>query len=195
MDASPSLTANRAVPSQAQKPASGEIPLETQDNGFGMASLTMLDLELLHHYCISTSLTLSSDPIMRNHFLEGVPQVGHPYVLYSLLALAASHLAHFRPESRRYYYEHARARHTAATSMATTLLPDISTSNAIPIYCLSILTMFISFGSLRDEDDLPFHANSIMPSWLALFRGVRTVLEANNGAIYSSSVAFLFRSY
>ena len=133
---------------------------------------------------------------MRNYFLEGVPQVGfsHPYVLYSLLALAASHLAHFRPESRRYYYEHARARHTAATSMATPLLSNISTINEIPMYCFSILTMFISFASLRDEDDLPFHANSVMPSWLALFRGVRTVLEANNGAIYSSSIAFLFHS-
>lgn len=161
-----------------------------------MPSLTMLDLELLHHYSISTSLTLSSDPIVRNYFLEGVTQLGfsHPYVLYSLLALAASHLAHFRPESRRYYYDHARARHTAATSMATPLLSNISTINAIPMYCFSILTMFISFASLRDDDDLPFHANSVMPSWLALFRGVRTVLEANDGAIYSSSVAFLFRS-
>ncbi|VUC23998.1 unnamed protein product [Clonostachys rosea] len=56
------------------------------------------------------------------------------------------------------------------------------------------MTMFIAFGSLRDDDDLSFHANSVMPTWLALFRGVRTVLEANNGAIYSSSVAFLFRS-
>ncbi|KAM0320582.1 hypothetical protein ACHAPQ_009922 [Fusarium lateritium] len=161
-----------------------------------MTGLTILDLELLHHYSISTSLTLSSDPIVRNYFLESVPQLGfsHPYVLYSLLALAASHLAHFRPESRRYYYDHARARHTAATSMATPLLSDISTTNAIPMYSFSIMTMFIAFASLRDDDDLAFHANSVMPSWLALFRGVRTVLEANNGAIYSSSIAFLFRS-
>ncbi|KIL84643.1 hypothetical protein FAVG1_12170 [Fusarium avenaceum] len=156
----------------------------------------MLDLELLHHYSISTSLTLSADPLVRNYFLERAPQLGflHPYVLYSLLALAASHLAHFRPESRRYYYAQARARHTSATSMATPLLSNISTTNAIPMYCFSIMTMFISFASLRDQDHLPFHANSVMPSWFGLFRGVRTVLEANNRAIYSSSISFLFYS-
>ncbi|KAF4964450.1 hypothetical protein FSARC_7636 [Fusarium sarcochroum] len=160
-----------------------------------MSTLTILDLELLHHYSISTSLTLSSNPIVRNYFLESVPQVGfsHPYVLYSLLALAASHLAHFRPESRRYYYAHARARHTAATSMATPLLAEISTTNMIPMYCFSIMTMFIAFASLRDEDNIPFHDDSVLPSWFALFHGVRTVLEANNGAIYSSSISFLFR--
>lgn len=161
-----------------------------------MTNLTMLDLELLHHYSVSTALTLSSDPVVRDYFLVSVPQLGfsHPYVLQSLLALAASHLAHFRPESRQYYYAHAKARHTTATSMAAPLLSDISTTDAIPMYCFSIMTLFIAFASLRDEDDFASDANDIFPSWLALFRGVRTVLESNNRAIYSSSISFLFYS-
>lgn len=170
--------------------------LLTDTGGAGITNLTILDLELLHHYSISTSLTLSSDPITRNYFLVNVPQLGfsHPYVLYSVLALAASHLAHFRPESRQYYYAHAKARHTAATSTAAPLLSDISIANAVPMYCFSIFTLFIAFASLRDEEDALFDANNVIPSWLALFRGVRTVLESNNRAIYSSSISFLFHS-
>ncbi|KAJ3498136.1 hypothetical protein NLG97_g1360 [Lecanicillium saksenae] len=103
-------------------------------------------------------------------------------------------MAHFRPELRQYYYAHAKTRHTAATSLATPLLCDISPENVIPMHCFSIMTLFISFASLKDEDDLPFDTNGIVPRWLALFRGVRTVLESNNRAIYKSKISFLFHS-
>ncbi|KAH8178470.1 sterol 3-beta-glucosyltransferase UGT80A2 [Sarocladium implicatum] len=151
-------------------------------------------MELLHHYTISTSLTLSSDPAVRNYFQVGVPQQGfsHPYVLHCILALAATHLAHFRPESRRYYYSYARAQHTTATSMATPILSNISETTCIPMYFFSILTMFISFGSLRDEDHHSYEGSALLPNWLALFLGVRTVLESNNRAIYKSPISYLF---
>jgi hypothetical protein len=57
------------------------------------------------------------------------------------------------------------------------------------------MTLFIAFASLRDEDDLPSDPSCILPSWLALFRGVRTVLESNNGSIYRSPISFLFSSH
>ncbi|KAF2661145.1 hypothetical protein K491DRAFT_587689 [Lophiostoma macrostomum CBS 122681] len=164
------------------------------DDGNGMGALTVLDLELLHHYTTSTCPTLSSDPIIRNWLLVNVPQLGfsHSYVLYSVLALAASHLAHFRPNSRQYYYAEATARHTIATSIAAPILSAISTDNLIPMYSFSILTLFISFASLGHENDLLFDASNVIPGWFTLFRGVRTVLEFNERAIRSSSISFLF---
>lgn len=78
--------------------------------------------------------------------------------------------------------------------MATSLFSDISTTTATPMYCFSIMTLFIAFASLRDEDDLHSNACSVVPNWFALFRGVRIVLESNNGAIFSSPIAFLFYS-
>ncbi|CAI6269451.1 unnamed protein product [Periconia digitata] len=160
----------------------------------GSHGLTLLDMELLHHYSISTHRTISSDPIVREWFLVNVPQLGfsHPYVLYSVLALSASHLAHFRPKSRRYYYAEATSRHTLATSLATPLLSNISTANLIPMYAFSTLTMFISFANLNEEYDLFFDANNVIPTWLTLFRGIRTVLESNDRAVLSSSISFLF---
>ncbi|KAK7989943.1 hypothetical protein PG989_010258 [Apiospora arundinis] len=164
-------------------------------SGAGLGSLTVLDLELLHHYTTSTGPTLSSDPVTRHYYLVDVPKLGfsHPHVLYSILALAASHLGHFRPESRQYYYAEATARHTAATSIAAPLLSDISVENSVPMYCFSSLTLFIAFANLKDDDHF-FDASNVIPSWLTLFRGLRTILEANGRAMLSSSIAFLFRS-
>ena len=198
--ATPNDLAHRpAIASPAHTPGSGHtaLPLSrapsTDSGGNGMGNLTILDLELLHHYCVSTCLTLSSDSIMRNYLQVSVPQLGfsHPYVLYCILALAASHLAHFRPESRQYYLAEAAARHTSATSMAAPLLTDIPATQSIPMYCFSILTLFISFASLREDEDSFFDADNVIPSWLTLFRGMRTVMEAND--LYSSSISFLFR--
>lgn len=160
-------------------------------------SLTMLDLCRTHAPLQHINLAHAViRPDCANYFLSSVPQldIAHPYVLHSVLALAASHMAHFRPESRQYYYAHAKARHTAATSMATPLLYSMSASDAIPMYCFSIMTLFIAFASLKDEDDLAFDRETVVPRWLALFRGVRTVLESNNRAIYSWPISFLFHS-
>ncbi|KAK8084281.1 hypothetical protein PG997_005552 [Apiospora hydei] len=167
---------------------------QTTNGGAGLGTLTVLDLELLHHYTTSTGPTLSSDPVTRHYYLVDVPKLGfcHPHVLYSILALAASHLGHFRPESRQYYYAEAAARHTAATSIAAPLLSNISVQDSVPMYCFSSLTLFISFANLKDDDHF-FDASNVIPSWLTLFRGLRTILEANGRAMLSSSIAFLFR--
>ncbi|KAK8123113.1 hypothetical protein PG984_011783 [Apiospora sp. TS-2023a] len=167
----------------------------TNYHGAGLGGFTVLDLELLHHYTTSTGPTLSSDPVTRHYYLVDVPKLGfsHPHVLYSILALAASHLGHFRPESRQYYYAEATARHTAATSIAAPLLSNISVENSVPMYCFSSLTMFISFANLKDDDPF-FDASNVIPGWLTLFRGMRTILEANGRAMLSSSIAFLFRN-
>ncbi|KXH28936.1 hypothetical protein CSIM01_13338 [Colletotrichum simmondsii] len=156
--------------------------------------LNILDLELLHHYNTSTYSTLSSDPAMRNYFLESVPRLGfsHPYVLHALLALSASHVAHFRPESRGHYHACAKVHHGKATTVAAPLLMNITEEERIPMYFFSIFTLFISFASLRDEGYPSFDGDDVIPAWFSLFRGVRTILASGNGAIYRSSLAFFF---
>ncbi|KAL6915155.1 hypothetical protein ACHAP8_005794 [Fusarium lateritium] len=131
---------------------------------------------------------------MRNYFLENVPKLGfsHPYVLHALLALSASHLAHFRPESRKHYYACAKVHHGKATIIAAPLLMDITEEERIPMYFFSIFTLFISFASLQDEDCPSFDEDDVIPAWFSLFRGVRTILASSNGAIYRSSLAFFF---
>ncbi|KAK7915207.1 hypothetical protein PG985_012910 [Apiospora marii] len=97
------------------------------------------------------------------------------------------------PQSRQYYYAETAAFHTAATSIAAPLLSNISVENSVPMYCFSSLTMFISFANLKDDDHF-FDESNVIPSWLTLFWGLRTILGANGRAMLSSSIAFLFRS-
>jgi len=112
------------------------------------SDFTILDLELLHHYT-STAPTLSSDPIVRSWFQTEVPQLAftHTFLLSSVLGLAAPHVAHFRPKSRHHYATETAARNTLATSTASSLLSNITTSNAVPLSYFSTQTLFISLAS------------------------------------------------
>ncbi|KAK7942637.1 uncharacterized protein PG986_011750 [Apiospora aurea] len=53
---------------------------QTTNSCAGLGTLTVLDLELLHHYTTSTGPTLSSDPVTRHYYLVDVPKLGfyHP---------------------------------------------------------------------------------------------------------------------
>lgn len=158
----------------------------------------MLDMELLHHFTTSTCLTISTDPIVRNFMRVNLPPIGfsHPYVLYGTLALAALHLARFRPELKDYYIAQAEIRHATAASMATTILSDISSSsmNRGPIFLFSTLTSYIAFASPKEPSHLVFSAHAAMPNWLSLFRGIRTVIELKDIGTDFSSLSCLFQS-
>jgi hypothetical protein len=163
-------------------------------DGADSVPLTMVDMELLHHFTTSTSLTISSEPLVRNFMRVSVPPIGfsHPYVLYSALALAALHLARFRPEQREYYIAQAEIRHAIAASMARPLLSNLTTTNRTPILLFSALTSYIAFASPKESGHFVFSEHDAMPSWLSLFRGVRTVIELNDVGSDFSSISCLF---
>lgn len=139
---------------------------------------------------------MSCEPTSRNFWRINVPQIGfaHPYVLHSITAMAALHLAHFRPEQSMFYVEQARMRHTKASSLALPLFSNIRPDNAIPIYFFSILTSYIAFASPKETKSFLFVGNYNMPDWLFLVRGVRSVIEADQAVLNQSTISFLFRS-
>lgn len=134
--------------------------------------------------------------MIRSFWRVNVPQIGfaHPYVLHGLAALAALHLARFRPEQRAFYVDQARICHTKASAMALPLLPSIDPDSCIPLYFFSVLTSYISFASPKEPGSFLFADGGNMPDWFFLFRGVRTVIDAGAKQMYHSSIAILFSS-
>lgn len=63
---------------------------------------TLSDLELMHFYTASTSLTLSNAPSRRNVWQSVVPQIAfsHDFLLHGLLAFAALHLPVYRQKGK-----------------------------------------------------------------------------------------------
>ncbi|KAI0205092.1 hypothetical protein F4808DRAFT_273009 [Astrocystis sublimbata] len=150
---------------------------------------SVFELELFHHYITSTSLTLACDPVARNFWRVNVPQLGfsHIYVLKGVFAIAALHLARLRPQQRDSLVEQAMINHTAASSMALPLITSASGELFQPVFHFSILTTMITFARPRAPDNFLLVSDGIVPDWLLLTRGVRSLLQSQGDAVLSMS--------
>lgn len=164
--------------------------------GLGYGWVTALDLELLHHYTISTCFTFSNHQMTRDFWRVNLPQMGftHPYVLRGLLSLAALHLARSRASQRDLLIEQALVHHNASSAMALPLIGNINPNISMPLTYFSILTSNIAFASPKDPSNFLFVANGVIPEWLLLFRGVQDFFNADGGAMHASSLGMMFHT-
>ncbi|EKG12901.1 C6 transcription factor [Macrophomina phaseolina MS6] len=137
----------------------------------------MADLELLHHFTVSTALTLSTTPELQNWWRIEVPNLAfsHPFVMRALLALSGIHLAHgllapgpsasyshfmsaFATEGpspgdlhdiAQSHISRALAQHTIALRTAHQLLPTTTPETCAPIYVCAVLCMLVAFTTPR----------------------------------------------
>ncbi|KAI0114753.1 hypothetical protein F4814DRAFT_439880 [Daldinia grandis] len=179
--------------SQATSPIDTSIHHQPTPAGWFSA----LDLELLHHFTTSTCFTLSSEPLTRNFWRVNLPQIAFSfeYVLKGLLSLSALHLSRFKPQRRDTLIEQAMVHHNASSSMALTILNDFTSPHSMPIFFFSMLTTCIAFANPKEPNNLLLISNGVMPEWLFLFRGMRSVIELNTDTMDSGMpLGFIFDS-
>lgn len=112
-------------------------------------AMNVLDLELLHNFCTSTCATLTHHPLLRDVWRISAVQIALDceFVLRSMLALSAMHLAHHRPEKRDYYEAEGALHHQIATRAAMTAMNTLTKENIRQLHLFSVLTMF--YGKLH----------------------------------------------
>ncbi|RYP92981.1 hypothetical protein DL770_000855 [Monosporascus sp. CRB-9-2] len=161
-------------------------------DGYGW--VTALDLELLHHYTVSTCFTLSTQQMTRDFWRVNLPHIGfsHPYILRGVISLAALHLASFRASQRDVLIEHAIIHHNASMSMALPLITTMEPEEMIPLTFFSVLTFYIAFAMPKQPNFFIVGADGVIPEWFLLLRGHRSVLEANKYLIEGSSLSMMF---
>ncbi|KKK15809.1 hypothetical protein ARAM_001191 [Aspergillus rambellii] len=150
-------------------------------------------MALLHHYSTSTCYTISMHPMLQMVWRIRVPQVGFSFhfVLRAILALAALHLAHLKPENRAHYVAEAEFHHNMALQMASAVLSNITEENAPAIYLFSTLTSIISCAKPRLPDDCWMIGDRDI-EWLTLFRGTWFIIESAENAIKTSVLSPIF---
>ncbi|EEY14362.1 C6 zinc finger domain-containing protein [Verticillium alfalfae VaMs.102] len=138
------------------------------------------DLELMHHFTISTCDTLTSREDMRHVWRVTVPQEGykHSYVMHGMLAVAAVHKAQLVPSERQTYITLAAYHQSLGLEGFTPLMFDVNRDNWKPIFSFaSIVVLYVYLLPARSENQrllTPF------PSILELFsfvRGIQSIMQ------------------
>ncbi|KAK9421516.1 putative Zn(2)-C6 fungal-type domain-containing protein [Seiridium unicorne] len=135
----------------------------------------MADLELLHNYTTLTYVTISQRLSMREFFRHNIVQMGfrHEYIMRTLLAISALHLAHHRKHWSEYYVSLALSHHQAASRTAVDLMTNVTSENAPMLYVFSNLTMYFALAAPRQESDFLLIGESGFPDWMFLLRGIK----------------------
>lgn len=117
----------------------------------------------------------------------------NPLLLHGILAISALHLSHFKKgDSRARYLSEAEQHYEAARSIAASLGPDINKSNGPSIYALSGFCIAYTIGVGPKPADFLLFGEHGMAEGLALFRGMKTILESNMWLLQSPELAPMF---
>ena len=157
--------------------------------------LNSAHLELLHNYTVSTSNTLSSDPVLRDLWRINVPRVGFAYdfVMQSILALSALHMSTSSNERRGFYLRMARSEHGKALNKIASALSHVTAENCSAIYISAALTFIYAWASPRQQGDFFLVGSSGVAEWVFLLQGVRSITESWGTALRDGPFSAMFR--
>ncbi|PVH73999.1 hypothetical protein DL98DRAFT_468550 [Cadophora sp. DSE1049] len=158
------------------------------------------DLELLHHFSTSTYRTITNLPHLASIWQLDIPQMAfsNTFLMHGILAMAAFHFAHERPDAAEEYTNVAVYHHTSALSLYRPLLDHITENNCAPVVAFSTLVACLAVAmpqSSPDQQPLPApravaaaYVKSMFKT-LALVRGVNMIVICTRQWIKHTSIA------
>ncbi|KAI1850820.1 hypothetical protein JX265_013300 [Neoarthrinium moseri] len=141
--------------------------------------LDVSSLELLHNFTTRTFATLSESLILRDFYRITAVQLGLQceYVMRTLLAVSALHLAYHRPDMRDHYQSLGMAHHQVATRDAMAVMADPSPATAETLFLFSSVTIHFALACPRKNDGPLFIEESGFPEWMFLLQGTRAFMR------------------
>ncbi|CZR62739.1 related to C6 finger domain protein [Phialocephala subalpina] len=184
-----------SAPSQVSASSDGQ-ETSPNDNTPISVALSPDDLELWHHFIMTTSLTFAEDPGSLNFWQSNLPKMGFQYhfILHFLLTLSALHLARLRPEKKDQYLAQAEHHHTIALRGATPDLANLNDSNCQAIYAASILICFCTLARGPHEGEYLGFSKHGDSQYLVSFRGVKAIIESHQETLHSTILSPIIES-
>jgi hypothetical protein len=148
--------------------------------------LTHRDLELMHHYCTSTSATLVEDAEISTWMRDVAPTLllPHPNLIGSLLGLTAAHMAHQRSFDKQPYVSLAYSHLNYALAQSQHSLENLSTSTFTAEYgaalCLTAICTSLTIQAMPVVDSNQQHMSPVQRfiTNFRAFRGISVVFWA-----------------
>ncbi|KAI4181892.1 MAG: hypothetical protein L6R41_006344 [Letrouitia leprolyta] len=175
----PKLLEQTSDSKSPRTPRVDKKPKPVISNGLQPGELHMGDLELLHQFVTETCYTTSNRQNSHDLWRVVVPKEGfnHDFLMRGILAVAALHLSHLRPDQAVYYQHIAHSHQDRALGRFQEAMNTITESNCHAFFALSSLIVVYEFASPRTPGTLAFTYDSQdSTNWLAMIRGVNSIL-------------------
>ncbi|CAG7996593.1 unnamed protein product [Penicillium nalgiovense] len=169
-------------------------PQYTQSTGIqssqssGLTStISLADLQLLHHYTIDTYQTMTTSPDLQTVWQKTLVQWGieFPYILHLILALSALHLAHEQPDLQEQYIQQADEHFSFGVRSVTSVFSELNADNCQRVYMSAVMICFIYFGRGPRPGEYLIFSDSGPAEWLVLMRGVRLIVMSHRAKVFS----------
>ncbi|KAJ5496556.1 hypothetical protein N7463_008543 [Penicillium fimorum] len=140
----------------------------------------LLETRLFHQYMTSTYHTLSQDGLSGHHLSMTIPRMAAscPYLLDSIHAFSALHLASVEPDNRTSWLNHAVRYQSQACAGLSMVLPEISPPDYEPAFVSSIIIMLFAMGSrVLSVENRPLDPISVILEARTLMSGPAMLLS------------------
>jgi hypothetical protein len=147
-------------------------------------------LELLHHFCTVTYETLTPEPAQQQVWQSTVINLAlsFPFLMHEILAIAALHMAHLKPERQGHYYTKATELQSHAINEFNPVRENVGRHN-----CGAIM-IFASLLALHMLADPPRRQGLNFNEYLDHFMGCINLMRGMNHMVISNWWSFLSES-
>ena len=150
--------------------------------------INMAHFELFHHFTSSTAPAITAGSSTEKLWSTTIPHIAlsHRFLMHSILAVAALHIAYTNPSQRATYYAHASAHEDRALSLAQADIAHPSAENADALFAFVLTTVYYAFaapetsaapGSPMTEEDRPKPLYGAVQC-INLLRGIRSIMPS-----------------
>lgn len=150
-------------------------------------TISMTDLQLFHHFLISTARTTVEDAhgcaVWQNHVAQWATQF--PSILHLILAFSALHLSHEEPVLRDQYLQQADDHFTFGVQSVTSVLSELNAETCQKVYLSAVLVCFTYFGRGPPTGEYLVFSDNGPAEWLVLMHGVRLILQSHHEEVFS----------
>jgi len=155
----------------------------------------LLDLALMRHYALTTSLSLAGGPAFTSIWQDLIPSEAesNPFLMHGLLAITALDLAHSHPARQQFYFVLAARHQDMAITLFRPTLNGITEENSSAVFAYSGVAAIIAFAMPQVSGVPPSDVVADLLEIFKLVRGVHAVINAAWGWIDRGSLAPLIR--
>lgn len=174
--ASPDASSDHMSDDNFERPIAPPVP---------MGDHWIHDLELMHHFTAYAYLTMPGHEATKQVWGFAVPQEAFkfPFLMHSILAFSANHLAHLNPLRAAHFNILSGTHHTAAVTSLNNTLPTMGPSNCHAIFGAASMIVVNAFADARSFD------LDVMIQVFQLLRGMEYVLQKSTPMIMKGPFA------